>query len=174
MLCNFRVKSAMDPNEPVGNDHTINGRHPEDVERMSNHENEDMNRNGRNDLGNASSNNNDGNSSNNNGSSREVMGSAHMRPVFLGNLIHDVHASDIADIFERPLSNDVGNCVAVERIDLKRGFCFVFLKPAMTQADKDNAERYVSEINGMYVHKPSFCPTAHPALFPRRYPKIST
>ena len=37
----------------------------------------------------------------------------------------------------------------VERIDLKRGFCFVFLKPASSQADKDHAERYLSEINRM-------------------------
>ena len=39
------------------------------------------------------------------GGSREVMRSAHLRPVFLGNLSHDVHASDVADIFERPLIN---------------------------------------------------------------------
>ena len=51
------------------------------------------------------------------GSSREVMRSAYLRLVFKGNLSHDVHASDVADIFERPLINlEKGARVPVDRI----------------------------------------------------------
>ena len=45
----------------------------------------------------------------------------------------------------------VAGPVAVERLDLKRGFCFVFLKDVATQEEKERAEAYVSQINGMYV-----------------------
>ena len=35
--------------------------------------------------------------------------------------------------------------------DMKRGYCFVFLKDPENQSEKDRAEAYVSEISGMYV-----------------------
>mmetsp|Transcript_26780 Transcript_26780/g.25637 ORF Transcript_26780/g.25637 Transcript_26780/m.25637 type:complete len:148 (-) Transcript_26780:440-883(-) len=147
MLCNFRIKSAMDQNEgnrsPVGDDHAQNGL-PEVTDGMNSREEEPVESRPSHSVDPA------GSTGIESGGSREVMGSAHLRPVFLGNLSHDVHASDVADIFERPLINlGEGARVPVDRIDLKRGFCFVFLKPAASQTDKDNAERYVSEMNGM-------------------------
>mmetsp|Transcript_46636 Transcript_46636/g.141302 ORF Transcript_46636/g.141302 Transcript_46636/m.141302 type:complete len:162 (-) Transcript_46636:1897-2382(-) len=86
-----------------------------------------------------------------------VIGSAHMRPIFLGNLTHDARADDIADMFEKPFVHCPGPDgsgeapVPVDRVDLKRGFCFVFLKDAETEADKRRAEDFVSAINGKYV-----------------------
>jgi hypothetical protein len=39
----------------------------------------------------------------------------------------------------------------VDRIDIKRGFCFVFLKDAASQEEKDQIEAFVAAIQGMYV-----------------------
>jgi hypothetical protein len=39
----------------------------------------------------------------------------------------------------------------VERVDLKRGFAFVFLKDAKTQEDKERVQRYIDGIQGLYV-----------------------
>ena len=58
---------------------------------------------------------------------------------------------DISKVFESPVLGDDITPVAVERLDLKRGFCFVFLKDVATQEEKERAEAYVSQINGMYV-----------------------
>lgn len=79
-----------------------------------------------------------------------------LRPVFLGNLNAGFTSEDIAQIFERPmLPPDVDESlyqpVPVDRVDLKRGFCFVFLKDANSESEKENAEKFVSIINGMYV-----------------------
>jgi len=46
---------------------------------------------------------------------------------------------------------DVGHAIAVERVDLKRGFGFVFLEDAKSEGDKERIERYVRDISGMYV-----------------------
>jgi arginine/serine-rich splicing factor 4/5/6 len=73
------------------------------------------------------------------------------RPVFLGNLNHSVQMSDVEKIFTHPITDDGAAPVAVERVDLKRGFCFVFLKDAENQEEKERAESYVARINGMYV-----------------------
>ena len=73
-----------------------------------------------------------------------------MRPVFLGNLDFNVRAEDIEDVFARPVL-DVGHPIPVDRVDLKRGFGFVFLEDAKSQEDKDRIERYVRDISGMYV-----------------------
>ena len=73
------------------------------------------------------------------------------RPVFLGNLNHNVISSDVEKIFTEPITDDGAAPVPVDRVDLKRGFCFVFLKDAENQDEKDRAEAYVSRINGMYV-----------------------
>ena len=62
-----------------------------------------------------------------------------------------VLAEDISKVFESPVLGDDITPVAVERLDLKRGFCFVFLKDVATQEEKERAEAYVSQINGMYV-----------------------
>lgn len=82
----------------------------------------------------------------------ELIGSAAMRPVFLGNLIPGYSQEQVVEIFERPWQPkpDVTyDPIPVDRIDQKRGYCFVFLKDARSQYDKDQAERFVSDINGM-------------------------
>ena len=81
-----------------------------------------------------------------NGSS--VIGSSHIRPVFFGNIDHNCITDDIEDIFLRP---NIGSPIPIDRVDLKRGFCFVFLQDAKTQEDKERVEQYVSSLNGMYV-----------------------
>jgi hypothetical protein len=58
------------------------------------------------------------------------------------------HREDVISIFERPKS-DKHDPIPVDRIDLKRGYAFVFLKDATSQAQKEKAERYVSDMNGM-------------------------
>ena len=73
------------------------------------------------------------------------------RPVFLGNLSHSVVVSDVEKIFTDPITDDGTAPISVDRVDLKRGFCFVFLKDAENQDEKDRTESYVSRINGMYV-----------------------
>jgi arginine/serine-rich splicing factor 4/5/6 len=88
------------------------------------------------------------------GGEGEVVGSAAMRPVFLGNLKTDYSASEVSAIFSKPIvppGTPEGSYapIPVDRCDLKRGYCFVFLKDAATQADKERAEKFVSVINGM-------------------------
>lgn len=86
--------------------------------------------------------------------SGEVIGSAAIRPVFLGNLKIDCAAEDVEEIFNRPISppdTPAGTFspIPIDRVDLKRGFCFVFLKDAASQADKETIERFVTAMNGM-------------------------
>jgi arginine/serine-rich splicing factor 4/5/6 len=85
----------------------------------------------------------------------DVQGSAALRPIFLGNLNQNFTSEDVMEIFERPIQPAGQNYkpFPVDRVDLKRGYCFVFLKDAVTQEDKEAAERFVVDINGMYVHK---------------------
>eukprot|EP00540_Astrosyne_radiata_P001465 CAMPEP_0116869312 /NCGR_PEP_ID=MMETSP0418-20121206/27693_1 /TAXON_ID=1158023 /ORGANISM="Astrosyne radiata, Strain 13vi08-1A" /LENGTH=313 /DNA_ID=CAMNT_0004505401 /DNA_START=18 /DNA_END=957 /DNA_ORIENTATION=- len=85
----------------------------------------------------------------------EMMGSAAMRPVFLGNLNHSYTSADVAEVFERPIQPPGAEYkpIPVDRIDLKRGYCFVFLKDARTEDDKATAERFVSDINGMKTNE---------------------
>jgi arginine/serine-rich splicing factor 4/5/6 len=87
------------------------------------------------------------------GEVREVIGSAALRPVFLGNLSNTYAAEEVTAIFEGPQQPPVGDIVyapiPVDRIDLKRGYCFVFLKDAVTQQDKEQAELFVAALNGM-------------------------
>mmetsp|Transcript_31358 Transcript_31358/g.65440 ORF Transcript_31358/g.65440 Transcript_31358/m.65440 type:complete len:137 (-) Transcript_31358:94-504(-) len=90
----------------------------------------------------------------NESSNGDVIGSAAMRPVFLGNLHHTYTAEDVQAIFDRPILPDSADPtkyspVPVERVDMKRGYCFVFLKDARNQAEKDMALRFVEIINGM-------------------------
>jgi hypothetical protein len=76
-----------------------------------------------------------------------LQGSAHVRPVFLGNLEYGATADEIEDIFMRPALDMPP--MAVERVDLKRGFCFVFLKDLHSDEERERVERYVEGINGM-------------------------
>ena len=83
-----------------------------------------------------------------------VVGSAAMRPIFLGNLKPNYTAEDIMAMFHTPLvphGSEPGAFyqISVDRLDQKRGYCFVFLKDAVAATDKDNAERYVAAISGM-------------------------
>jgi arginine/serine-rich splicing factor 4/5/6 len=73
-----------------------------------------------------------------------VIGSTAMRPVFLGNLNNNFAAADVKDVFET-----ADPPIPVDRVDLKRGYCFVFLKDAASEAGKQRAENFVSDINGM-------------------------
>lgn len=85
--------------------------------------------------------------------SKDVMiGSEAMPPVFLGNLLHTYSADAVTELFERPIQPSEKTSyypIPVDRIDIKRGYCFVFLKDAKSQADKDNVEGFVMDINGM-------------------------
>lgn len=84
----------------------------------------------------------------------EVVGSSALRPVFLGNLSSSYKTEDVIEIFERPiLPRDAAegsfSKMPVERIDHKRGYCFVFLKDVTSQSEKEQTERFVNSITGM-------------------------
>jgi RNA recognition motif-containing protein len=89
----------------------------------------------------------------NGGGGSDVIGSAVLRPVFMGNLSNSYTSEDVIHFFELPMNPPNKNFapIPVDRVDLKRGYCFVFLKDAVSQEAKENAERFVSDINGMYV-----------------------
>ena len=82
-----------------------------------------------------------------------VIGSPAIRPIFLGNLIANYSTDAIKALFEEPRQPPNADppfaSLPVERVDLKRGYCFVFLKHVTTQKEKMEAERFVKEINGM-------------------------
>ena len=87
-------------------------------------------------------------------SNGDVIGSAAIRPVFLGNLKTTYTAPEVEAIFTRPIlppGTEEGTFQPfdVDRVDLKRGYCFLFLKDATSQAQKESAERFVEAINGM-------------------------
>ena len=83
----------------------------------------------------------------------KVIGSSFLKPVFIGNLHSDYNTDDVMEIFERPILpdsvKDEMGPVGVDRVDMKRGYCFVFLKDVKTQSEKEHAERFVEVINGM-------------------------
>lgn len=76
-----------------------------------------------------------------------VIGSAAIRPIFLGNLMPSCTGEAVESMFESPPKEDLP-ALSVDRVDMKRGFCFVFLKDVTTQSQKDDAERFVTNING--------------------------
>lgn len=81
----------------------------------------------------------------------KVIGSAAIRPIFFANLVPNYKAEDVTTFFQHPpLDNEAG--FEVDRIELKRGYCFVFIKDAKTQADKERIQDFVKKINGMYVN----------------------
>ena len=81
-----------------------------------------------------------------------VIGSAAMRPVFLGNLVPNYSTDMVVSMFENPSQLRLEKkykSIPVDRIDVKRGYCFVFLKDAKSQSDKVQIENFVVAINGM-------------------------
>lgn len=83
-------------------------------------------------------------------SGNDLMGSAALRPIFLGNLYPGYNTDDVTAVFEKPMMDGIRfDPMPVDRVDVKRGYCFVFLKDATSQAFKEQTERYVSAINGM-------------------------
>ena len=79
-------------------------------------------------------------------------GSGAIRPIFLGNLMPNYSVEDVTRIFEHPGElnlNEETRSFPVDRIDVKRGFCFVFLKDAKSQASIDEIETFLRLINGM-------------------------
>lgn len=84
--------------------------------------------------------------------SGEVAASFGMRPVFMGNLIPGFSTDDLRDVFEKPFQpkpDTPYSPIFVDRVDQKRGYCFIFLKDAASQADKERVQRFISDLNGM-------------------------
>ena len=84
----------------------------------------------------------------------DVIGSPALRSIFLGNLHLGYTTDDVRDVFEKPhvppnAPEGYYESIPVERIDVKRSYCFVFLKDASTQERKEKVEKFVSDINGM-------------------------
>jgi hypothetical protein len=107
-----------------------------------------------------SENNYNNNNNNNNGTHGEdgamnesfSSGNLVLRPVFLGNLNNTFTSELVCEIFERPIcphSDFDYSVMPVDRVDLKKGYCFVFLKDAVSNEQKSKTERFVSDINGM-------------------------
>lgn len=70
----------------------------------------------------------------------------------MGNLDYNITVEDLEDLFTRP-TRGFDPMPPVDRVDLKRGFAFVFFQEARQQSDKERLERYVEEINGMDILK---------------------
>lgn len=91
------------------------------------------------------------------GGGEENSGSFNMRPIFLGNISYEASPADVQDIFLNPFvpyspegsGIDPNAPIEIDHVDMKRGFCFVFLKDVSTEAEKVRIEHYVSEINGL-------------------------
>jgi len=88
--------------------------------------------------------------------SNDVIGSPALRSIFLGNLHLGYTTDDVREIFEKPhvppgSPEGFYDSIPVARIDVKRSYCFVFLKDATTQEGKEKTEKFVSDINGMAV-----------------------
>lgn len=83
-------------------------------------------------------------------STGEVGGNLALRPIFLGNLMPNYTAEHVSEAFEHPERFNMDQqAVFVDRVDIKRGYCFVFLKDAKSQEDKKRIEEFVVAINGM-------------------------
>jgi arginine/serine-rich splicing factor 4/5/6 len=84
-----------------------------------------------------------------------VVGSTALRPLFLGNLNNDYAPEDVTATFEAPFQPERADGeppfepIPVDRIDVKRGYCFVFLKDAKNEADKERIEAYLKAIQGV-------------------------
>jgi len=91
----------------------------------------------------------------------------------MGNLSHSALSSDVEHMFRNPVSRGSGGYGGggeqekeegmaseiapfdLDRVDMKRGYCFVFLQDPKTIEEKNRIEAYVGEINGMYVSSSS-------------------
>lgn len=83
-----------------------------------------------------------------------------LRGIFLGNLTMGFRSEEVMDIFNKPivprdLPESSYKPMPVDRVDIKRGYCFVFLKDVANMAEKLEVERFVSDINGMAVQNVS-------------------
>jgi hypothetical protein len=88
-----------------------------------------------------------------NGDDDAMVGSAAIAPIFIGNLMPE-STDHLTRLFEDSSSLSLSldreyRPFPVDHIDLKRGYCFVFLKDADSQSFKDDIEAFVKEINGM-------------------------
>ena len=102
-----------------------------------------------------------------------------LRPLFFGNLLPNYSTEQITNLFEHPerfmdslppppvaMTQSSSNTttdetttttttttthspIPVDRIDMKRGYCFVFLKDATDLAEKLRIEAFCQAINGM-------------------------
>lgn len=75
------------------------------------------------------------------GSGGDGEGPVPLRGVFLGNLTAVYKSEEVAEIFNKPIvPRDVPegtyNPMPVDRVDLKRGYCFVFLKDAPNATER--------------------------------------
>jgi hypothetical protein len=101
-------------------------------------------------------------------SSNNDSGPYALRPVFLGNLTPGFEPNAAIDLFERPIqpttagsANQEFAPMPVERIDLKRGYCFVFLNDVATRAQLAQTEAFVALLHGMYVTLHNSTTTMH-------------
>lgn len=89
------------------------------------------------------------------GGGGDTGGNLYLRPVFFGNLSHGATAADVDAIFSNPPSSmgdgEVKMPYPVDRVDMKRGYAFVFLKDPPSLSEKERTEHYVGEINGMNI-----------------------
>jgi hypothetical protein len=83
-----------------------------------------------------------------------------LRPLFIGNLLPNYSTDQIRKLFEHPEefqdvlprnTNDEPPPVSipVDRIDIKRGYCFVFFKDATSLQEKQRIESFCMSISGM-------------------------
>jgi hypothetical protein len=89
-----------------------------------------------------------------NGDDDAVVGSAAIAPIFMGNLMPEYTTDHVTQLFENSPSLSLSldreyRPFPVDHIDLKRGYCFVFLKDADSQSFMNDIEAFVKAINGM-------------------------
>ncbi|KAL3810170.1 hypothetical protein ACHAXA_007057 [Cyclostephanos tholiformis] len=96
-------------------------------------------------------------------------GNLYLRPIFFGNLSHSCLATDVEKLFINPpplpgggggMDDGAGEArspFSLDRVDMKRGFCFVFLKDPPNVNEKRRCEDFVEEINGMNIPHVSNC-----------------
>ena len=75
-----------------------------------------------------------------------VIGSAEIRPIFLGNLMPNCSGEAVLSMFEHSPRKDLPAPV-VDRVDMKCGYCFV-LKAVTAQSLKKGVRLFVTVING--------------------------
>jgi hypothetical protein len=78
-----------------------------------------------------------------------------LRPLFFGNLLLNYSTDQIKNLFEHPDRIDTLpnhnelSPIPIDRIDIKRGYCFVFFKDATSIQEKQRIESFCMTINGM-------------------------